>query len=81
VVDSFNRSNICKKIKQFTDIDVQTHKIGVTLTNWLQNLKRRHDMLLYWNLDNPVLVLHPVLLNNFSMVASTYVISYLTTNY
>ena len=32
-------------------------------------------------MDNPVLVLHPVLLVNFSMIASSYVINYLSTNY
>lgn len=32
-------------------------------------------------MDNPVLVLHPVLLTNFPMVVSSYVINYLALNY
>lgn len=32
-------------------------------------------------MDNPVLTLHPVLLTNFPLVASSYVINYLSSNY
>lgn len=32
-------------------------------------------------MDNAVHVLHPVLLVNFSMVVSTYIINYLSSNY
>lgn len=51
------------------------------LTNWCQILRKKHDFLLYLNLDSPVLVLYPVTLDNFAMFISSYIISYLDYNY
>ena len=47
----------------------------------MNNLKRKHDFLLYWNIDSPVLTLSPIILENFSMILSTYTINYLSNNY
>ena len=80
-IDSFNWPNLLGKVSALVGHKVGKNKIRTALTTWLNNLKRKHEFLLYWNLDSAVMVLQPVLLNNFSMLVSSYVIHYLTTNY
>ena len=60
---------------------VRKNKIRPALHAWVNNLKRKHDFLLYWNIDSPVLTLSPIILENFSMILSTYTINYLSNNY
>lgn len=80
-VDSFNWPNLLMKVSKLVGHPVGKNKIRSSLSNWLNILKRRHEFLLYWNLDSNVMVLCPALLSNFPALVSSYVIRYLQINY
>ena len=81
IIDSFTWGNLISKVSKLIGFKVNKNKIRVSLTNWLNNLKKRHEFLLYWNLDSSIMVLQPILLFNFRILVSSYIIRYLNLNY
>ena len=77
----FNWKNLIERVSSLVGLKIIKNKIRSVLSTWVQNLKRKHEYLLYWNLDAPVLTLSPILLVNFPMLASSYIISHLFNNY